>query len=118
MMLKKTWGEVTDQTIRNCFRKSGTSLEPQEGATHEPDDQSKGMADDDKDDSAVDELEFDLNELRKARPDLAPENLDADGLVDFDREVAANISQPLSVDEIINEYFPQSVETVGSRWQQ
>ena len=76
------------------------------------------MADDDKDDSAVDDLEFDLNELRKARPDIAPENLDADGLVDFDREVATNISRPLSIDEIINEYFPQSVETVGSRSQQ
>ena len=41
--------------------------------------------DDGEDDSAVDELEFDLNQLREARPDLAPENLDADELVDFDR---------------------------------
>ena len=41
--------------------------------------------DDGEDDSAVDELEFNLNQLREARPDLAPENLGADGLVDFDR---------------------------------
>ena len=32
MMLKKAWGEVTEQTIRNCLRKSGISLEAQEGA--------------------------------------------------------------------------------------
>ena len=27
MMLKKAWGELTEQTTRNCFRKSGISLE-------------------------------------------------------------------------------------------
>ena len=32
MMLKKAWGEVIEQTIRNCFWKSGISLEAQEGA--------------------------------------------------------------------------------------
>ena len=45
----------------------------------------KEMMDHGEDDSAVDELEFDLNQLCEARPDLAPENLDADGVVDFDR---------------------------------
>ena len=63
------------------------------------------MADDDKDDSAVEELEFDLNELRKVRPDLTPENLDADGLVDFDREVATNISRPLSLTKLLTNTF-------------
>ena len=75
------------------------------------DDPFKRMVDDGKGDSAADELEFDLNQLGEARPDLAPENLDADGLVDFDRCVATNKSRPLSVDEIVNEY-PQPVETV------
>ena len=37
--------------------------------------------DDGEHDSAVEELEFDLNQLHETRPDLAPENLDADGLV-------------------------------------
>ena len=112
MMLKKAWGEMTEQTIRNCLRKSGISLEAQEGAMDDHDDPFKGMVDDGEDDSAVDKLEFDLNQLREARPDVAPENLDADGLVDFDREVATNESRPLSVDEIVNEYLPQPVETV------
>ena len=112
MMLKKASGEVTEQPIRNCFRKSGISLEAQEGAKDDHDDPFKGMVDDGEDGSAVDELEFDLNQLREARPDLAPENLDADGLNDFDREVANNKSRPLPVNEIVNEYLPQPVEAV------
>ena len=112
MMLKKAWGEVTEQTIRNCFRKSGISLEAQEGAMDDNDDPFKGMVDDGEDNSAVDELELDLNQLRNARPDLAPENLDADGLVDFEREITINESPPLSVDEIVNDYRSQPVETV------
>ena len=70
------------------------------------------MVDHGEDDSAADELEFDLNKLREARPDLAPEIQDANGLVDFDREVATNKSRPLSVDEIVNECLPLPVETV------
>ena len=107
MMLKKAWGEVTEQTIRNCFRKSVISLEAQEGAMDDNDDPFKGMVDDGEDDSAVDEQELDLNQLRNARQDLVPENLDADGLVEFDREVTINESPPLSVGEIVNEYLSQ-----------
>ena len=113
MMLKKAWGEVNEQTFRNCFQRSGISLEAQEGTMDDHDDPFKGMVDDGEDISVVDELEFDLNQFCKARPDLAPENLDADGLIDFDREVATNEFRPLFVDEIINEYLPQPVQTVG-----
>ena len=81
MMLKKAWCEVTEQTIQNCFRKSGISLEAQEGAMNDHNVPLKEMVDDGEDDSAVDELEFDLNQLREARPGLAPENIDADGLL-------------------------------------
>ena len=72
----------------------------------------KEMVDESEDDSTVDELEFDPNQLREARPDLGPENLYADGLTDFDREATTNKSRPLFVDEIVNEYTPQPVETV------
>ena len=65
----------------------------------------KEVVDDSEDGSAVDELEFDLHQLRQARSDLAPENLDADGLADFDRKVEINESRPLSADEIVNEYL-------------
>ena len=69
-------------------------------AMDDHDDPFKEMVDDSEDDSAVDELEFD------------PENLHADGLANFDREVATNKFRPLSVDEIVNEYTPQPAETV------
>ena len=65
------------------------------------DDPFKEIMDVGEDDSAVKELEFDLNKLRETRPDLAPENLDSDRLVDFDRDVATIESRPLSVDEIV-----------------
>ena len=68
--------------------------------------------DDREDDSVVDTFEIDLNQLREARPDLTYEKLDADGIVDFDRDVATNESQPLSVVEVVNEYLPQLVKTV------
>ena len=70
------------------------------------DDPFKGMVGDGEDGSAVNKLDFDLNDLHEARPDLAPEKLDADGLVHFDREVATKESRPLSIDEIVNEYIP------------
>ena len=76
------------------------------------DDPFKRMVDIGEDESAVDELEFELNQIRGARPDSPPENLDADGLVGFDREVVTNISRPLSVDESFNEYLLQAVENV------
>ena len=50
-------------------------MEAQEGAMDDHDDPFKGMVDDGEYNSAVDKLEFDLNRLREARPDLAPENL-------------------------------------------
>ena len=87
-------------------------MEAQEGAVDDYDEPFKGMVDDNEDDSAVDELEFDLNQLCEAGPDLAPKNLDVDGLLDFDRDVATNESRPLSIDEIVTKYLPQPVETV------
>ena len=76
------------------------------------DDPFKRMVDDGENYIAADELEFKLNQLREAKPDVAPENLDADGLVDFDREVVTNESRSLSANKAVNEYLRQTVETV------
>ena len=76
------------------------------------DDPFERMVDDGEDHSAVDELELELNQLRETRPDFAPENLHADGLVDFDRDAATNKSRPLPVDEIVNKHLAQPVETI------
>ena len=61
------------------------------------------MGDDGEDDSAAYEWKFDLNQLHEARSDFTPENLVADGLIDFDRKVAVNEPRPLPVDEIVKE---------------
>ena len=45
MILKKAWGEVTEQANRNLFRKSGISLEAQEGALDDHDYPFKGIVD-------------------------------------------------------------------------
>ena len=76
------------------------------------DDPFKRMVDDGENYIAADELEFKLNQLREAKPDVAPENLDADGLVDFDREVVTNESRSLSANKTVNEYLRQTVETI------
>ena len=68
MMIKKAWGKMTEQRMRNCFRKSGISLKAREGAMDDHDDLFKGMVDNGGNGSAVDELEFDLDQLREAIP--------------------------------------------------
>ena len=87
-------------------------METREGAMDDHDDPFKRMVDDGENYIAVDELEFKLNQLREAKPDLAPENLDVDGLVDFDREVVTNESRSLSFNKAVNKYLPQTVETI------
>ena len=87
-------------------------METQEGAMDYHDDPFKRMVDDGENYLAADELEFKLNQLRDAKPDVAPENLDADGLVDFDREVVTNESRSLSANKAVNEYLRQTVETI------
>ena len=104
MMLKKAWDEVTEQTISNCFWKRRISLEAHEGAMDDHDDPFKGMVEDGKDNSAVDELEFDLNQFGRDRPDLAPENVNADGLIDFDRDVAMNLDHCLLTKLLTNTF--------------
>ena len=81
---------MTEKTILNCFQKSEISVEAQTGAMNDHHDPFKEIMDDGKDDSAVEVLEFDLNQLFETRPDLALKNLDADGVVDFDRDVVIN----------------------------
>ena len=82
-------------------------MEAQEGAMDKHDVPFKGVLGAGEDHSAVDELDFDLNQLCNARPDL-----DADRLIDLGIEVGTNESRPLSVDEIDNEYLPEPIQTI------
>ena len=79
---------MTNKTIVNCFQKSGISEDARKGAIDDDDDPFKEMVDDAEDDSAAEEeddaaeeLQFDLDRLCKTRPDLAPEDLNADTII-------------------------------------
>ena len=62
MMLKKAWGEMTEQKIWNCFQKSGITFQKaQEGPMDDHNDPFKGKVDDGENSSAVDESEFEVN---------------------------------------------------------
>ena len=47
-----------------------------------------GIASDDK--NAIGELEFDINQLCEANPEFAFDDLDSDGLIDIEADVAFN----------------------------
>ena len=70
MMLNTGGDEGTEKTILNCFRKSWISVEAQTGAMNDHDDPFKEIMNYGEDGSAVEELEFYLNQLHKTRPDL------------------------------------------------
>jgi len=107
VMLKTTWDDVSSTTIVNCFRKSGILEDTRKGALEDEDDPFKDMeSESDSDEEceerkAVNDLNQDLDQLRKIRSDMAPEFVDAESLIDFDIHVITNQSRPLSVAEIV-----------------
>ena len=100
-MLKKSWDEKSEKSIQNCFRTGGVSAQSKESAMYENDDSFKGILC--NDDDPIGDLEFDFNQLRQVNPELNFVNLDANDLVDIDADIASNNSQPLTVEEIVND---------------
>ena len=94
-MLKKSCDDVSEKTTQNCFCKIVSKS--QESAMNEDNDPFEEMLNDDGDnDDALGELKINLNQPREVSPDLTPEDLYADELIDFYAEVATNQSRPLS----------------------
>ena len=75
-MLVAAWDALTTQTIVNCFRKSGISIESQEAAIAE-------------DHNPFQELQVEIDNLRSVQPDLIAENMVAASFTDVDTEVPA-----------------------------
>ena len=97
MMLKTAWYEVTEKKFLTVMK--------------DHDDPFKEIMDDGEDDSAVEELESDLNQLRETRLDLVPEKLTLmDSLILTEMWRPTNLGHCLT--EIVTEYLAQPAETV------
>ena len=83
------------------MRKAGISAQSREKAMNENDGPFKHVLC--IDDDPIGELDFDLNKLRKVNPELAPANLNTNEFLDIDTDIATNNSQPLTVEEIVND---------------
>ena len=92
-LLQSAWSEVSELTIKNCFRKSGISEKSAEQAINEEDDPFKDITAD---------LEETITELREQLPEEAPEELNATDLLDVDAELSTNGEKPSDA-EIIAE---------------
>ena len=84
-LLQSAWSEVSELTIKNCFRKSGISEKSVEQTINEEDDPFKDITAD---------LKETITELREQLSEEAPEELNATDLFDVDVELSTNGEKP------------------------
>ena len=89
-LLQSSWSEVSETTVKNCFRKAAISEEVAEGAINEQDDPFKDLL--------TDELEDSINEFRERFPEEVPTELNAAILLDIDEELSTNGGKPSDAD--------------------
>ena len=92
-LLQSTWSEVSELTIKNCFRKSGISEKSVEQAINEEDYPFKDITAD---------LKETITELRERLPEEAPEEMNVTDFFDVDVELSTNGEKPIDA-EIIAE---------------
>ena len=102
-ILAASWEAVTRETIVNCFKKAGINTEAQHAAITDSDDPFK-------------DLQESLDALKAADPDMVPEDISAESIVDVDNDVIA--TAPVIMDDDILEQFqkdhsPESDEEDG-----
>ena len=90
-MLVAAWDKVTPGTINNCFRAAGISHQSQESAISDDDDPFKTLAEE-------------INNLKERVPELAPENVTADIVVECDDDAATSEADPLTDEDILSEF--------------
>ena len=74
VMHTSAWDRVTTETVRNCFKKAGIGSEAQENAVHDTDDPFKFSAEE-------------LVSLRERWPELVPECINPDNVIETDQGV-------------------------------
>ena len=101
-ILAASWEVVTRDTIVNCFKKAAINTEAQHTAITDSDDPFK-------------DLQESLDALKAADPDMVPEDISAESIVDVDNVIA---TAPVITDDDILEQFqkdhpPESDEEDG-----
>ena len=99
-LLTSAWSEVSEVTIKNCFKKFGMSGNSAE-AISDRDDPFKDLA--------AEELEETINEFRERLPDEVPEKLNAVVLLDIDAELSTNGDKPSDA-EVLEELPGESIQ--------
>ena len=89
-ILAASWEAVTRETIVNCFKKAGINTVAQHAAITDSDDPFK-------------DLQESLDALKAADPDMVPEDISAESMVDIDNDVIA--TAPVITDDDILEQF-------------
>ena len=100
-LLTSAWSELSEATIKNCFRKVEISEKSAEEAINDQDDLLKDLA--------AEELEETINEFRERLRDDVPEELNAAVVLDIDVELSANRGKPIDA-EILAEVRGETMQ--------
>ena len=90
VMLTGAWDRVTTETVRNCLKKAGIGSEAQENAVDDTDDPFKFLA-------------GELASLRESCPELVPERVNPDDVIETDQGILTSISL-ITDDDILAEF--------------
>ena len=91
-LLVQAWDYVSNETIINCFKKSGISTDAQEAAQNDDDDPFKDLA-------------SELLELKGSHPELVPTGLTGEEFIDADMDVATYEPLPTTDEEILQSFL-------------
>ena len=98
-ILTEAWGRVSEETIRNCFRKAGIGNQAQQSALNDDDDPFKILLED-------------ISALRERSPELVPDEVSAEDVVDTDSGVLTSDIGSLSDEDILAEFREENQKEV------
>ena len=101
-VLKRAWDAISNQTLTNCFRKSGITEKDAEKTINDEEDPFKRLEDYDVVEDQIQTLGADLSILKERFADQIDADISLDECVDFDIEVSTSDSK-LANAEIIAE---------------
>ena len=93
-----SWEAATRETIVNCFKKTGINTEAQHAAITDSDDPFK-------------DLQESLDALKAADPDMVPEDISAESIVDVDNDPV--ITDDGILEQFQKDHWPESDEEDG-----